>query len=160
MKMKTGVEQSVYAVLLLNMLPEGAVLHSEEISRQIGASPTYFQKLLRKMGSAELITSVPGTKGGFKLKQPPEDIRVYDIYVAIEGHQSLYTPSGIFEGMLELDDEDDQCILGSLMDEAEDSWKSVLKRETIASLAEKLQAEQYSSRMDVLRKWLNEKMVV
>ena len=159
MKMKTGVEQSVYAVLLLNMLPDGAVLHSEEISRQIGASPTYFQKLLRKMGSADLITSVPGTKGGFKLMQPPEDIRVYDIYVAIEGQQSLYTPSGIFEGMLELDEEDDQCILGSLMDEAEDSWKSVLKRETIASLTEKLQAEQYSSRMDTLRKWLDEKMI-
>ncbi|WP_342389189.1 RrF2 family transcriptional regulator [Salinicoccus bachuensis] len=160
MKMKTGVEQSVYAALLLNMLPDGAVLHSEEISRQIGASPTYFQKLLRKMGSADLITSVPGTKGGFKLKKRPEDIRVYDIYVAIEGQQSLYTPSGIFDGMLELGSDDEHCILGSLMDEAEDSWKFVLKRETIASLTEKLQTEQYSSRMAGLRKWLDEKMVV
>jgi Rrf2 family protein len=159
MKMKTGVEQSVYAALLLNMLPDGAVLHSKEISRQIGASPTYFQKLLRKMGSADLITSVPGTKGGFKLKKRPEDIRVYDIYVAIEGQQSLYTPSGIFDGMLELGSAEEHCILGSLMDEAEDSWKSVLKRETIASLTEKLQAEQYSSRMDTLRKWLDEKMI-
>lgn len=69
MQMKTGVEQSVYACFsLLNMLPD-KVLHSEVISEQIGASPTYFQKLLRKLVSADLITSVPGVKGGFKLKK-------------------------------------------------------------------------------------------
>lgn len=160
MQMKTGVEQSVYAVLLLNMLPEKAVLHSEVISGQIGASPTYFQKLLRKLVSADLITSVPGVKGGFKLKKNPEDIRVYDIYVAIEGQQSLYSPSGILNDVLELEKDDRCCVLGELMEEAEDSWKSVLKRETIASLSEQVESKRFVNHVTDLKNWVEENMVV
>ena len=53
--MKTGVEQSVYAILLLTFLPEKAVLPGDVISTQLGGSPTYFQKLLRKLVSADLL---------------------------------------------------------------------------------------------------------
>ena len=102
MQMKTGVEQSVYAIVLLNMLPDKAVLPGEAISQQLGTSPTYTQKMLRKLVSANLISSVPGVKGGFKLGKKTEEIRLYDIYLAIEGQRSLYSPSGIFDGMLDL----------------------------------------------------------
>jgi len=160
MQMKTGVEQSVYAVLLLNMLPDKAVLPGEAISQQLGASPTYFQKLLRKLVNADLITSVPGVKGGFKLKKNPEEIRVYDIYLAIEGQQSLYSPSGILDDMLDLDKEDRCCLLADLMDGAEQAWKTVLKRETIASLSNEIHSDRFEVQVDGLQVWLNEKMVV
>ncbi|MGE7022837.1 Rrf2 family transcriptional regulator [Solibacillus cecembensis] len=158
MQMKTGVEQSVYAILILNMLPDKAVLPGEVISQQLDASPTYFQKLLRKLVSADLITSVPGVKGGFKLKKKPEDIRVYDIYLAIEGQQSLYTSSGILHDMFELEEEDSCCLLTNLMEEAESSWQSVLKRETVASLYEEIN-ENYPSKVQLLQEWVKEKMV-
>jgi len=160
MQMKTGVEQSVYAILLLNMLPEKAVLPGDAISQQIGASPTYFQKLLRKLVNADLITSVPGVKGGFKLKKNPAKIRVYDIYLAIEGQQSLYSPSGILDDMLDLDKEDRCCLLADLMDEAEQAWKTVLKRETVASLSAEIHSDRFEVQVEGLRVWLNEKMVV
>ena len=159
MQMKTGVEQSVYAILILNMLPDKAVLPGEAISQQLDASPTYFQKLLRKLVSADLITSVPGVKGGFKLKKKPEDIRVYDIYLAIEGQQSLYSSSGILHGMFELEEEDCCCLLTDLMEEAESSWQSVLKRETVASLYEEVNVN-YPSKVQSLQKWVKEKMVL
>ncbi|GAA3717433.1 Rrf2 family transcriptional regulator [Salinicoccus jeotgali] len=154
MKMKTGVEQSVYAVILLNLLPKGAVLHSEEISRHIGASPSYFQKLLRRMVKADLIVSVHGTKGGFRLKRSPEDIRIYDIYTAIEGRQSLYSSSGIMDNMMDSIETSEQCILRETMSEAEASWKNVLKRENIADLTEKLRVGNYNERFKVLEKEL------
>src|SRR5690625_6960572 len=88
MQMKTGVEQAVYAILLLHLLPERAVLPGEAISEQLGTSPTYFQKILRKLVRADLISSVPGAKGGFKLKKKAGDIREYDIYLAIEDRKS------------------------------------------------------------------------
>ncbi|MFJ7735367.1 Rrf2 family transcriptional regulator [Lysinibacillus sp. NPDC097287] len=159
MQMKTGVEQSVYAILILNMLPDKAVLPGEAISQQLGASPTYFQKLLRKLVSADLITSVPGVKGGFKLKKKPEDIRVYDVYLAIEGQQSLYSSSGVLHGMLELEEEDCCCLLTNLMEEAESSWKSVLKRETVASLYEEI-SKNYQPKLQLLQEWVKEKMVL
>ncbi|KMY28525.1 transcriptional regulator [Lysinibacillus xylanilyticus] len=157
MQMKTGVEQSVYAILILNMLPDKAVLPGEAISQQLGASPTYFQKLLRKLVSADLITSVPGVKGGFKLKKKPEDIRVYDIYLAVEGQQSLYSSSGVFLGMFDV--EESSCLLTNLMEEAELSWKSVLKSETVASLFEELN-ENYQPKVQLLHEWIKEKMVL
>ncbi|WP_332650221.1 RrF2 family transcriptional regulator [Lysinibacillus sp. 54212] len=159
MQMKTGVEQSVYAILILNLLPDKAVLPGEAISQQLGASPTYFQKLLRKLVSADLITSVPGVKGGFKLKKKPEDIRVYDIYLAIEGQQSLFSSSGVLHDMLELEEGDCCCLLADLMEEAESSWKAVLKRKTIASLYEEIN-KSYQSEVQLLQEWIKEKMVL
>ncbi|MEC0370268.1 Rrf2 family transcriptional regulator [Paenibacillus chibensis] len=160
MHMKTGVEQSVYAILLLNMLPEKAVLPGEAISQQLGVSATYFQKLLRKLVSADLIASVPGIKGGFKLKKRIEDIRIYDVYLAIEGQQSLYSSSGILNDMLELQKEDQCCLLSSLMEEAESAWKSVLKRETVSDVAEEMQAERFKQKLESLQSWVQEKMVL
>lgn len=158
MRMKTGVEQSVYAILILNMLPEKAVLPGEAISQQLRASPTYFQKLLRKLVRADLITSVPGVKGGFKIRKKPEDIRIYDIYVAVEGQQSLYSSSGVLHDMLDLE-EDSCCLLTDLMEEAESSWKSVLKRETIASLYEEIKVG-FKPKVQELEDWINTKMVL
>ena len=159
MQMKTGVEQSVYAILILNLLPDKAVLPGEAISQQLGASPTYFQKLLRKLVSADLITSVPGVKGGFKLKKKPEDIRVYDIYLAVEGQQSLFSSSGVLHDMLELEEGNSCCLLADLMEEAESSWKSVLKRKTIASLYEEIN-KSYQPEVQLLQEWIKEKMVL
>lgn len=159
MKMKTGVEQSVYAILILNMLPDKAVLPGEAISQQVGASSTYFQKLLRKLVKADLIISVPGVKGGFRLSKRPEDIMVYDIYLAIEGQQSLYCSRGVLNDMLELDCEEGGCLLIGLMNEAEESWKSVLKGETIASLYEKIK-DNFKPRIQFLEEWIKENMVL
>jgi len=160
MQMKTGVEQCVYAILMLNMLPDRAVLPGEAISQQLGTSPTYFQKMLRKLVSADLITSVPGVKGGFKLKKKPEEIRIYDIYLAIEGQQSLYSASGILDDMLALEKEDRCCLLTDLMGEAESVWRSVLKRETIASLSEGIQTERFQEKVESLQELIREKMVL
>lgn len=160
MHMKTGVEQSVYAILLLNMLPGRAVLSGEAISQQLNASPTYFQKLLRKLVSADLVASVPGVKGGFRLKKRPEEICVYDIYLAIEGRQSLYSPSGILGDLLELEKTEASCLLTDLMDEAESAWRAVMERETVASLARKMEEQRFQPKAAELQKWLNEKMLV
>lgn len=159
MHMKPGVEQSVYAILLLNMLPDKAVLPGEAISQQLGTSPTYFQKLLRKLVSAGLITSVPGVKGGFKLNKKPENISVFDIYVAIEGQQSLYSPSGVLGDLLELEEPERCCLLTDLMLEAENVWRSRMEQETIAFLSEKMKEERFQEKTRKLTEWLSQKLV-
>ncbi|AZB42112.1 Rrf2 family transcriptional regulator [Bacillus sp. FJAT-42376] len=159
MQMKTGVEQAVYAILMLTFLPEKAVLPGEVISGQLGGSPTYFQKLLRKLVSADLIASVPGKKGGFRLKRKPEDIAIYDVYMAIEGKQSLYSSTGIFHDMLNIQDKEID-LLSNLMGEAESSWKSILNRETIGSLNEEIHKKCPKESIVNLRAAIHEKMVV
>lgn len=159
MHMKPGVEQSVYAILLLNMLPDKALLPGEAISQQLGTSPTYFQKLLRKLVSAGLITSVSGVKGGFKLNKKPEDISVFDIYIAIEGQQSLYSSNGVLEDLLELEEPEQCCLLTDLMIEAETAWRSRMEQETIAILSEKMKQERFREKTKNLTEWLSQKLV-
>lgn len=159
MHMKPGVEQSVYAILLLNMLPDKAVLPGEAISQQLGTSPTYFQKLLRKLVSAGLITSVPGVKGGFKLNKKPEDISVFDIYEAIEGQQALYSSSGVLGDLLELEEPERCCLLTDLMFDAENAWRLRMEQETIALLSEKMHEQRFQEKTRKLTEWLTQKLV-
>ncbi|ANC77498.1 transcriptional regulator [Fictibacillus phosphorivorans] len=159
MQIKTGVEQSVYAILLLTFLPKKAVLPGDVISSQLGSSPTYFQKLLRKLVSADILVSVPGSKGGFRLKKRPEEITIYDIYVAIEGKQSLYSSSGIFQDLLNINDKD-ICLLSDLMEEAESSWQSILKRQTIAILTNEIHKKCPKENLEKLKITVEEKMVL
>ena len=46
------------------------------------------------------------------------------------------------------------------MDEAESVWKSVLKRETIASLSNEFQADRFQEKVNSLQELINEKMVL
>lgn len=160
MQMKKSVEQSVCAILLLHMLPRDAVLPGEEISKLIDASPTYFQKILRKLVNADLIRSVPGVKGGFQLNKKSEDISIYEIYLGIEGRQSLYSSSGTLGHLLQTNDGEDDCIIHDLMKEAEEAWKAVLKQETVASLSEKLKGEAFQLNIETLQTIIEEKIVV
>lgn len=152
MQIKNGFEQSVYAICLLSMLPAKSVLPGEAISNQIGASPTYFQKILRKLADSDLITSVPGKKGGFKLKKTPSEIRIYDIFLAIEGQQALYYSNNVLGEMIHKKDKE-ACVLSDLMERAETSWITVLKSETISSLFTELHKEKE------LQDWVNQNLV-
>jgi len=106
-----------------------------------------------------LITSVPGVKGGFKLKKKPEDINVFDIYVAIEGQQSLYSPSGVLSDLLELEESERCCLLTELMVEAESAWRSRMEQETIESLSQKMKEQRFQKKATELADWLEQKLV-
>jgi Rrf2 family protein len=159
MHMKSGVEQAVYALLLLNRLPKHAALSGEALSQQLHVSPTYFQKLMRKLVQAGLVSSMPGAKGGFRLLASPEDIRIYDVYVAVEGVQSLYRSNGVFHVMFQ-SKENTTCLLSDVMEEAEHAWKSILKRETIASLHQELNDTCSNDCLTKIDSWLKEKIVL
>lgn len=160
MQMKTGVEQSVYALILLNMLEKRELLQGDSLSECIGASPTYFQKLLRKLVGAGIISSTPGVKGGFKLNKIAEDITVYDVYLAVEGRQSLYSSSGIFNEMFRLENAKEPCLLDDLMTEAEQSWQRILQSETIFSLHEKVKEGRYAVKCEQLYTWVENNKVI
>lgn len=85
---------------------------------------------------------------------------MYDVYLAIEGHQPLYSSSGIFEDMLELKDSKTCCLLTDLMDEAETAWKSVLKKETIGTLLDKIHTDRFRNELENLQMLMKDKVVV
>jgi len=57
----------------------------KEISSNANIPQNYLEQLLSKLRRAELVTSIRGAKGGYILAHAPEDIKVLDILVALEG---------------------------------------------------------------------------
>ncbi len=57
----------------------------KEISSNANIPQNYLEQLLSKLRRAELVKSIRGAKGGYILARVPEDIKVLDILVALEG---------------------------------------------------------------------------
>lgn len=61
--------------------------------------------------------------------------------------------------MLNLKDKD-ICLLSDLMEEAESSWQSILKRQTIATLTNEIHKKCPKENLDKLKATVEEKMVL
>lgn len=59
-------------------------LPSEVIAADVGTNPAVIRALLSRLSTADLTTSQRGKGGGALLARAPEDIRLLDIYAAVE----------------------------------------------------------------------------
>lgn len=161
MRMKTGMEQAVYTLLILVRLPKRTSLPAEPLSERLGVSPSYLKKLMQKLVHAGLVHSTPGIRGGFSLAKQPEDVTVYDIYVAVEGCQSLYLNQGVSSHLFADEktcSSHESCALEILMKDAEKAWTDVLKAETLASLQEKVTNTYPQHKLLALETWIHEQI--
>ena len=79
----------------LAMVQEGELLSLAEISRRQDISLPYLEQLFVKLRRAELVESVRGPGGGYRLAKTPSDIRVADILNAVdETVSALHTGAG------------------------------------------------------------------
>jgi Rrf2 family protein len=60
-------------------------LQIKEISSNANIPQNYLEQLLSKLRRAELVKSIRGAKGGYILAHKPEDIKIADILIALEG---------------------------------------------------------------------------
>jgi Rrf2 family protein len=56
-----------------------------EIAESQGIDLPYTQQILQRLRKGEVIESVRGPKGGYKLQRPPTEITLKDILYAVEG---------------------------------------------------------------------------
>ena len=57
----------------------------KDIASQLGISGNHLSKVLQRLVKAELVISIKGNKGGFKLAKSPEIISFLEVYEAIDG---------------------------------------------------------------------------
>ena len=67
------------ALVNLAVVPEGKSLLGRDLSKAAGIPPNYLSKILWMLGAAGYIGATRGTRGGYRLQRPPEDIRLIDI---------------------------------------------------------------------------------
>ncbi len=100
MKLSTKGRYAMVALADLALQPEGNLLSLAEISKRQDISLPYLEQLFVKLRRAELVTSVRGPGGGYKLAKPASEIRVSDILGAVdETVSAMHTGAGASGGI-------------------------------------------------------------
>ena len=84
MRISKNYEQAIYVLLLLATQKELTPLKSSVMSQILEVSDSSLKKILRKLVVKDLISSNASKDGGFKLKQPIQEITLLDVLNAIE----------------------------------------------------------------------------
>ena len=88
MKLSTKGRYGLRAILDLALHQEEGATSISTISERTGISVNYLEQLIAKLRKAELVISIRGAQGGYKLAQNMDDISVGDILRALEGDLS------------------------------------------------------------------------
>jgi Rrf2 family protein len=137
MKLSDGVEWGVHCVVLLAGLEVGATLPGKALAEYHGVSESYLLKHLKALVAAELLDSVPGPRGGYRLARGPERISLLDVVQAIEGTEPAFRCTEIRQrGPTALDARAYRrpCGINAAMLRAEAAWRAELARTSIADI--------------------------
>ena len=86
MRITTQAEYGLLCSLHLARRVPGVAVSAREIAELEGLPHQYCEKIFRQLRQAELVESVRGAAGGFRLARPPEAISVKEVIDATEGH--------------------------------------------------------------------------
>ncbi|MEM7296237.1 MAG: Rrf2 family transcriptional regulator [Pseudomonadota bacterium] len=100
MKLSTKGRYAVVALADLALRSPEALVPLSEVSKRQNISLAYLEQLFVKLRSAELVKSVRGPGGGYRLARAPSEIRVAEILEAVdETVSALHTGAGASGGM-------------------------------------------------------------
>ncbi|MGI6207926.1 MAG: RrF2 family transcriptional regulator [Anaerolineae bacterium] len=87
MVLNKGTYWALKALIYLASQPPGAAPHlAAEVATAVGAPAPTTAKVLRRLSLAGILVSLRGPKGGFMLARSPQDLTVYDVVQALDGH--------------------------------------------------------------------------
>ncbi|MBF9036330.1 Rrf2 family transcriptional regulator [Rhodobacterales bacterium HKCCE2091] len=99
MKLSTKGRYAMVAMADLAILSAGGLTTLSEISRRQDISLPYLEQLFVKLRRADLVESVRGPGGGYRLARPASEIRVVDIFAAVdETVSALHKGAGVTGG--------------------------------------------------------------
>lgn len=70
--------------LIAQEMRKGKPVTSSAIAAMVGAHPVHVRRVMGTLREAGLLESHPGPSGGWELARDPQEITLYDIYLALE----------------------------------------------------------------------------
>jgi Rrf2 family protein len=139
MKLSDGVEWGLHCAVFLAALPPEYVLPGKALAEYHGVSETYLLKHLQALTRADILESIPGPKGGYRLAKSADQITLLAVVEAIEGKDNAFRCQEIRQcgpAALEPSAYRLPCAINVTMLRAEAAWKDVLRAQTLAELAQ------------------------
>ncbi len=140
LKFSKATNYALHSMVFLAVIPSGKTIGVKSLAEVQKVSPTYLSKVLANLVKAGFVESVTGVNGGYKLIKDPKEITFLDVIQAIEGKASF------FQCGLENNIHDRRnCMIENVMNEAEQKMEEHLTLNTIAGVAEKVNADMITS---------------
>jgi len=76
-------------VLHLSMLGDGVQITAEEVAQKRLLPRAFVRRIIRRLGTAGILCTIRGARGGIRLARPASDISLLDIVRAVEGGMHL-----------------------------------------------------------------------
>jgi len=89
LKISEAASIALHAMIILTQ-KKNELVSVKDIANQLDISGNHLSKVMQRLVKAELVVSIKGNKGGFKLAKDPDTINFLEIYEAIDGK---YKPS-------------------------------------------------------------------
>ncbi len=141
MQLGEGVEWATHCCTVLALMPPGRTMPAARLAEFHGVAPSYLAKHLQALAQAEIVESVPGRKGGYRLARAAADITLLDVVLAVEGDELAFRCSEIRRrgpAAAPARHYTARCAIAVAMDAAEAAWRKELAAQTIADVVASL----------------------
>lgn len=85
MKLTRAAEYAIRCVLYLSGQPAGRLVSRREVSREMGIPEPFLGKIAQGLAKAGLVIVRQGSRGGYVLALPPQDISLLQVVEALDG---------------------------------------------------------------------------
>ena len=80
-----SADYALRAMVFLARLDSHRFVPANEIANEMGTPPFLLSRILQQLVKGDLLASMKGHHGGFKLQRPPETISVFEIIRCVDG---------------------------------------------------------------------------
>ncbi|WP_295729479.1 Rrf2 family transcriptional regulator [uncultured Limosilactobacillus sp.] len=148
MKISTRFSDSIHILAFIDIYRGIIPLTSKNIASSIETSPVVVRRLMSALNKARLINTVHGAADP-ELAKSPQEISLYDVFLAIEGDAPLFTideqtnPQCIVGGNI-------QATLNEYYQQAETAAKAKLAATSLQDIIDTIRVKQ--ARKDALKR--------
>lgn len=141
MRLTNATEQAISIMAIIAMQDPSMMVTSDIIYNKLSVSQSYIKKLLRKLVVSNLIESISGSNGGFRLKKDISNISLLEIVEAIEGPIVTFPDKGVITRAFSDFDKKAVCghnVVLNYFKDADNEWKNYLKLVSIEDILKKI----------------------
>lgn len=125
--MSGAASLALHTAIILAANPDRLV-SAKELALILCASEAHLSKVLQRLEKSNIVNSVRGPKGGFRLNKSGDEIMLLDVYEAIDGKLSML-PCLLSENVC-----DGNCGFGEVITNLNRQFKDYLSKTRLSSL--------------------------
>ncbi len=159
MKISDGVEWGLHCAVLLGFLEPGESLPTARLAEYHGVPGAYLAKHLQAMSRADLLESVQGPGGGYRLARPADEISMLDVVEAIDGRASAFQCAEIRRrgpAARPAREYRVPCAIHAVMNGADDAWRAELRGTSVADLMARIVRDASPKGLEQSARWMQE----